>query len=94
MKRFSDESFLERIEYVPFHVSEIFDDIDAIHWAQYNLLMSVMNHHAPLKAKYVKGRNSSYMNSKLRKAINQRNNWRNRHFQNRQCRTARKNTPL
>ena len=90
MKRFSDESFLEHIESVPFHVSEIFDDIDDIHWAQNNLLMSVINHHAPLKTKYVKGKILPYMNSELRKAINQRNMWRNRHFENRQCATARK----
>ena len=30
------------------------------------------------------------MNSELRKAINQRNMWRNRHFKNRQCTTSRK----
>ena len=70
MKRFSDESFLEHIESVPFHVSEIFDDIDDIHWAQNNLLMSVINYHAPLKTKYVKGKKLPYMNSELRKAIN------------------------
>ena len=90
MKRFSDESFLEHIESVPFHVSETFDDIDDIHWAQNNLLMSVINHHAPLKTKYVKGKNLPYMNSELRKAINQRNMWRNRHFKNRQCTATRK----
>ena len=42
MKGFSDESFLKHIESVTFHVSEIFDDIDDIHWAQNNLLMSVI----------------------------------------------------
>ena len=47
MKSFSDESFLEHIESVPFHVSEIFDDIDDIHWAQNNHIMSVINHLAP-----------------------------------------------
>ena len=34
MKLFSDESFLEHIESVPFNVSEIFDDIGDIHWAK------------------------------------------------------------
>ena len=38
----------------------------------------------------MKGKNLPYMNSELRKAINQRNMWRNRHFKNRQCTTVRK----
>ena len=60
MKRFSDESFLEHIESVPCHINEIFDDIDDIHWAQNNLFMSVINHHAPLKTKFVKGKFTQY----------------------------------
>ena len=89
-KRFSDESFREHIESVPFHVSEIFDDTDDIHWVQNNLIMSVINHHAPLKTKFVKGKILPYMYSESRKSINQRNMWRNWHFQNRQYKTARK----
>ena len=42
MKHFSDQSFLEHIECVPFHVSEIFDGINDVHWAQNHLLMSVI----------------------------------------------------
>ena len=67
MKHFSDRSFLEHIECVPFHVSEIFDDIDDVHWAHNHLLMSVIKHHAPLKTRFVKGKQLPYMNSDLRK---------------------------
>ena len=90
MKHFSDQSFLENIECVPFHVSEIFDDIDDVHWAHNHLLMSVIEHHAPLKTRFVKGKQLPYMNSDLRKAINQRNMWRSRHFRDRRCKIARK----
>ena len=79
---FSDQSFLKHIECVPFHVSEIFDDIDDVHWAQNHLLMSVVEHHVPLKTRFV--------SSDLRKAINQRNMWRSRHFRDRRCKVARK----
>ena len=90
MKHFSDQSFLEHIECVPFHVSEIIDDIDDVHWAHNHLLMSVIEHHAPLKTRFVKGKQLPYMNSDLRKAINQRNRWRSRHFRDRRCKIARK----
>ena len=85
MKHFSDQSFLEHIECVSFHVSEIFDDIDDVHWAHNHLLMSVIEHHAPLKTIFVKGKQLPYMNSDLRKAINQRNMWRSRHFTTQIC---------
>ena len=84
MKHFSDQSFSEHIECVSFHVSEICDDNDDFHWAHYHL-MSVIEHHAPLKTKFVKGKHLPYMNSDLSKAIKQRNMWRSRHFRNRRC---------
>ena len=90
MKHFSDQSFLEHIECMPFYFSEIFDDIDDVHWAQNHLLMSVIEHHAPLKTRFVKGKQLPYMNSDLRKAINQRHMWRSRHFRDRRCKIARK----
>ena len=50
MKRSRYQSFLEPIETVPVHVSEIFDDIDDGHWARNNLLMSIIGHHAEFKS--------------------------------------------
>ena len=58
---FSDESFLEHIESVPFHTSEIFDDINDIHWSQNNLHMSAINCHALLKTKFVRVKNTLYI---------------------------------
>ena len=40
--------------------------------------------------RFVKGKQLPYMNSDLRKAINQRNMWRSRHFRDRRCKIARK----
>ena len=90
MKHFDDDSFRKHIESLPLHVCQIFDDIDDIHRAQNHMLMSVIDQHAPVKTKFVKGKYLPYINSELRKTINQRNMWRNRHFRNRQCKVARK----
>ena len=48
---FCDKSFQNDLANVPFHVCNIFDDIDDICWAQNNLFTSVLNEHAPLKVK-------------------------------------------
>ena len=38
-KRVSEELFLEHMECMPFHVSEIFDDIDDIYWGNNYLVI-------------------------------------------------------
>ena len=90
MKHFDDNSSRKHIESLPLHVCQIFDDIDDIHWAQNHMFMSVIVQHALLKTKFVKGKYLPYINSELRKTINQHNMWCNRHFRNRQCKVARK----
>ena len=46
------------------------------------LFMSVLDRHAPIKTKTLNAQ-VPYMNSALRKAINQRNMWRSKYFKNR-----------
>ena len=53
VKHFCDDLFQVDLENVPFHVCNIFEDIDDIYWAQNNLFMSVLNEHAPLKVKCI-----------------------------------------
>ena len=65
------------------HICNIFEDIEDISWAQNQLLMSVVNEHAPLETKFVSRNQVPYMNSELCKAINQRNMWRGEHFKSR-----------
>ena len=83
MRKFDDDSFAYDVSTIPFHICNVFEDVDDISWAQHQLLMSVVNEHAPLKTKFVSGNQVPYMNSELRKAINQRNMWRGKHFRDR-----------
>ena len=83
MKDFDEKSFQHDINSIPFHVCDIFDDIDDIYWAQNSLFMPVVEKHAPLKTRVIHKPQAPYMNSELRKAMNQRNMWRNKHFKNR-----------
>ena len=78
-----DFYFVDKLSTIPFHICNVFEDVDDISWAQHQLLMSVVNEHAPLKTKFVSGNQVPYMNSELRKAINQRNMWRGKHFRDR-----------
>ena len=63
MKNFREDAFRADIENIPFHVSHVFDDRDAIYWAHTEMYRSVLNEHAPLKTKWVKNEQVPYMNS-------------------------------
>ena len=89
MKKFKTEEYMRDMNFVPFHVCDIFDDVDDIVWAHGQLVTSVIDSHAPLKQRCVKNRQIPYMNSTLRKAIHQRNMWRNRHFRDKRNTTIR-----
>ena len=79
MKNFN---FSRDLDLVPFNVCEIFDDVNDIAWAQHNLLSSVIDLHAPVKRRFVRENQVPYINGELRKAIHQRNMWRNKHSTN------------
>ena len=53
MKHFSDIAFQNDVGSIPFHVSNIFDDIDDVYWMHDKLFMSVLDKHAPVKTKTV-----------------------------------------
>ena len=89
MKNFNQSSFSRDLDLVPFHVCEIFDDVNENAWAQQNLLSSVIDSHAPVKHRFVRENQVPYMNGELRKAIHQRNMWRNKHFKNKRDTAAR-----
>ncbi len=73
-KNFEDDKFtIIAWSYVPFHVSEVFDDIDDSYWFFNCLLTDVISEHAPVKTKILKRSQVPYMNSKLRKGINVKN---------------------
>ena len=83
MRNFDSNLFNEDLSNAPFYVCDLFDDIDDIVWGYKTLYESVLDYHAPEKSKTVSNRQVPHMNSELRKARNQRNMWRARHFKNR-----------
>ena len=89
MKHFDQEEFTRDLSTVPFHVCDIFDDVDDIVWAQQHLISSVIDFHAPLKQRYLRSNQVPYMNGQLRKAIHQRKMWRNKHFRDKRNPIAR-----
>ncbi len=54
-KHFDQNSFVNDISFIPYHVVEIFDDIDDCYWLWNELTMQIVNKHAPLKSKTIKG---------------------------------------
>ena len=89
MKTFNEDLFVNDIGMAPFHVCEVFDDVDDKLWAHNTLFKFVLETHAPLKKRTVTNKNIPHMNSTLRKAMNQRNMWRSKHFKNRRDKHAR-----
>ena len=81
MKHFSENAFRNDVDSIPFHVCDIFDDIDDVYWMHDKVFMSVLDKHAPIKTKTVNTQ-VPYMNSALIKATNQRNMWRSKYFRN------------
>ena len=54
-------------------MSEIFDNYDDMYSFSEQLMLNVMNEHAPIKQRTIKHNNLPYMNSELRKCINVKN---------------------
>ena len=91
MKNFDHEEFTKDLSDVPFHICEIFDDVDDTVWAQQHLLSSIIDFHAPLKQRFLRKNQVPYMNALLRKMIHQRNMWRNKYFYDKRNSSAREN---
>ena len=83
MKKFNEAKFLEDLNKIHIQSCNDSENIDDCYWAYEKSLLDVVNKHAPLKSKCIQGNQSPYMNSSLRKAINQRNMWRGKHFRSR-----------
>ena len=72
-KHFNEEQFVDELSRVPYHVAEIFDDVDDSYWFFNSLTMQIVDDHAPVKTKIIKGKRIPYMNSELRKSTNVKN---------------------
>ena len=77
-KNFDDDQFKSDLSFAPFHVADIFDDIEDTAWFTSKLLNNIIDSHAPVKVKTVTRDSVPYMNSKMRKALYQRNMARNK----------------
>ena len=71
-KKFNDDKYMQDLSFVPFHIADIFDDINDEYWVYETHLKEVINEHAPLKTRCIKHNMIPYMNSALRKATNVR----------------------
>ena len=69
-KYFDETSFLNDLERIPYYIIDVFDDINDSYWAWNKLTMDVIDEHAPMKTRTIKGNRVPYMNGNLRKAIN------------------------
>ena len=82
MQHFNEQSFVNDLCLVPFYVCNIFDDVDDIYWASSLLYTNILNEHAPLKTRQVRGQQAPHFNADLRKAMHLRNRCRSLHFKN------------
>ena len=78
-KHFNEELYLKDLQSAPFHVSNVFTDVDDQYWFYCKMLNEIIDQHAPLKKRTVQAKQLPYMNDALRKAINVKGSLR-RHF--------------
>jgi len=72
-KHFDEELYKADLVCAPFHVGNIFDDINDSYWFCEKMLSDIVDKHAPVKKRLLKHKQVPYMNCALRRAINVRN---------------------
>ena len=73
LKDFSQEIFVRDMQIVPFHIIDVFDELDDKVYTFEQLFLDVINRHAPIKQTMVHGNQVPYMTEQWRKAIRHRN---------------------
>ena len=82
-KHFDENKFNADVSFIPFHINEIFDDVNDRFWCINTLFKDVIDEHAPMKKRVSKTQKVPYMHSELRKNMYKRNMLKNRYFKNR-----------
>ena len=83
-EHFDESAFQDDVSRIPFHVAEVFDDVSDSYFGVSEMLMDVLNHHAPIIKKGRRRWNHApFMHSELRKAINVKAMLRRRYYKNR-----------
>ena len=65
-KRFNENDYINDVATAPFHVSEVFDDVNDSYWFCQQLVKDVIDRHAPLKSRKIKTKDVPYMNDELK----------------------------
>lgn len=81
-KHFDDTNFSNDIAFAPYHVAEMFDDVNDKYWYHETLISGIVHEHAPIKKRMPIQNPVPYMNSKLRKAQHYKAMMRNKYFRN------------
>ena len=79
---FDGDVFLQDLQRVPWHVPQVFDDINDVYWAHDSLYRGVIDEHIPLKLKKRRKHSAPYMNSELHRAINFKKALRRKYLNN------------
>ena len=79
-KNFNEEKFLSDVKEADFSLET--SNPDENYSVLTNVFSNIVNIHAPLKNKILRGNDAPFMNKELRKAIYTRSRLRNRHFKN------------
>ena len=61
-KKFFASEFVNSVAFAPFHVIDIFDEIDDMAWYTNALLRNIIDEHAHMKARLVESDSVPYMN--------------------------------
>ena len=77
-KHFDVDSFNRDINCIPFHITDIFDDVNDKYWAFSYMYLEILEEHAPFKTAKTKNKGVPMMNSTWRKAIFKKRQLRNK----------------
>ena len=73
LKHFNHDLFVQDLYNIPFHIMDIFDEVDDKLFVFESLYTDIVNVHAPLKQVHVRGNQVPFMTETWRKAIRHRN---------------------
>jgi hypothetical protein len=79
-REFDRQSFVDDLERAPFHIAEVFDDVNDSYWAHEQMFLEVVDRHAPVKIRKPRKHSAPFMNSKLRKAVHKKRMLHNRYI--------------
>jgi len=71
-KRLDDDKFRYDIETAPFHISQVFEDVDDVLWAWQHLFNIICDEHAPLKEVTFGSTSAPWITNAIRYKMNRR----------------------